>query len=400
MNHFLFSISVFLFLTIGTIQAQETEIIYLQNPSFEDQPRPGNTPESWADCGQMQESPPDVQPYGGFNVTRPAKDGKTYIGFVTRDNKTWEGVSQRLSSPLQQGKCYRFSLAACKSPTYISPTKKNQTVPVNFGKGIILRIWGGNSHCDRAELLDKIDAPVEHFDWREYKFEFNPEKSNYSYILIESYYKTPTLNWYNGNILVDNASEIFSCDIPDENPVIAQVDNPEKKPKKINTKPIKKTEPKVDPLNPKKTKPNTSTTALDLVDKGNFNPEEIDVKNLKVGHLFRLEKLYFPADSSRITRNSEKVLYNLYRFLRDNEGLSVEIGGHTNGLPAHDYCDRLSKARAKNVASYLTKQGIDKDRISFKGYGKRKPISDNETVLGRSKNQRVELIVTDIRKRE
>jgi hypothetical protein len=114
MNHFLFSISVFLFLTIGTIQAQETEIIYLQNPSFEDQPRPGNTPESWADCGQMQESPPDVQPYGGFNVTRPAKDGKTYIGFVTRDNKTWEGVSQRLSSPLQQGKCYRFSLAACK----------------------------------------------------------------------------------------------------------------------------------------------------------------------------------------------------------------------------------------------------------------------------------------------
>lgn len=400
MNHFLFKVFVFLLVAMGSIHAQETEIIYLQNPSFEDQPRPGNTPESWADCGQMQESPPDVQPYGGFNVTRPAQDGKTYIGFVTRDNKTWEGVSQRLSAPLQKGKCYKFSLYACKSPVYISPTRKNQTVPVNFSKGVILRIWGGNSHCDKAELLDKIEAPVEHFDWRNYKFEFKPEKNDYRYILIESYYKTPTLNWYNGNILVDNASEIFSCDIPDENPVIAQTDPEDKEdPKKVNTSPIKKTEPKVDPLNPNP-KSNTSTDDLDLVDKGNFEPENIDVEDIAVGHLFRLEKLYFPADSSKITRNSEKVLYDLYRFLRDNEELSVEIGGHTNGLPAHDYCDMLSTARAKNVANYLVKQGIDRERISYKGYGKRKPISDNKTVLGRSKNQRVELVVTDIRQRE
>lgn len=378
------------------MQAQDTEIIYLENPSFEGQPRPGTTPESWADCGQMQESPPDIQPYGGFNVTRPAQDGKTYVGFVTRDNKTWEGVSQRLSSPLQKGKCYKFSLYACKSPTYISPTKKNQSVPVNFGKGIIVRIWGGNNHCDRAELLDKIEAPVEHFDWRNYKFEFNPTRANYSYILIESYYKTPTLNWYNGNILVDNASEIFSCDIPDENPIIAQVDTPKKDPKEINTSPNKDPEPKEDPLNPKR-KPNVSAEKLDLVDKGDFTPENINVEDLKVGNLFRLEKLYFPADSSKITRNSEKVLYDLYRFLRDNPKLYVEIGGHTNGLPPDDYCDKLSNERAKNVSYYLKREGIDADRISYKGYGKRKPISDNKTVLGRNKNQRVEIIITDIR---
>ncbi len=396
MNNRLNFILFFLLLATSFVVAQKTEVLYLENASFEGRSRPGAAPEGWADCGQPQESPPDIQPYGGFNVTRPAQDGKTYVGMVTRDNKTWEAISQRLTSSLEKGNCYRFSIYACKSSIYISPTRKNQSVPVNFSKGVVLRIWGGNNYCQRAELLAKIDNPVEHIEWKKYKFEFSPKQGSYNFITIEAYYKTPTLSWYNGNILIDNASEIFSCNIPDDAPLVAS--NTKKRPKIATIRePNKTSMVKKDPFATSTfRKPNTSAENLKLVDKGNFEPEKIDVKKIEVGHLFRLEKLYFPADSSSITPTSQKVLYNLYTFLKKNPTLHIEIGGHTNGLPPDAYCDKLSSARARNVRNYLAREGIKSSRIAYKGYGKKKPISDNKTFAGRRKNQRVEIIVTDI----
>jgi len=393
-------ILLLLLLVFGTANSQESKIIYLDNPSFEGQARAGNAPEGWADCGDPQESPPDIQPYGGFSVTRPAKEGKTYVGLVTRDNKTWEAIAQRLTEPLRKGKCYKFNIHACKSPAYISPTRKNQSVPVNFSKGVVIRVWGGNNYCDRAQLLASTEKSINHFDWRMYKFELKPEE-DFTFICIEAYYKTPTLAWYNGNLLIDNASEIFSCDI-EEDP-LATNDKPdttedETKPKENEKDTNETTNAPKDPL-VSKGPPTTSAENLKLTDRGNFEPEKIKIDDLEVGHLFRLEKLYFPADSFKITRNSEKVLYSLFRFLRDNPRLYIEIGGHTNSLPPADYCDKLSTKRAKNVANYLIEQGIDKSRIAYKGYGKRRPISNNTTALGRTKNQRVELIITFINDR-
>ena len=389
MYKLLFFLLITVLTVFDTVQAQKPQVIYLENPSFEDQPRAGRTPSSWADCGHSQESPPDIQPYGGFNVTRPAHDGRTYIGLVSRDNKTWEAVAQRLSSPLNKGTCYKFSLHACKSQTYISPTRKNQSQPTNFSKGLVIRIWGGNNYCDRAELLDEIKEPIDHSDWREYQFEFNPKSSEYTFICIEAYYKTPTFNWYNGNVLIDNASEIYSCEIPTD--VVVETD-PVKKPEPTPVNDV----PQKDPLT-KKDKPNTSAEKLTQVhDKGNFDPDKIVAKDLKIGDKFRLENLYFQADSSSITRNGEKVLYGLYNFLKENSHLALEVGGHTNSLPADDFCDRLSQKRALSVVNYLKKQGINTARMGYKGYGKRKPIGDNSTSQGKLRNQRVEIIITDL----
>jgi outer membrane protein OmpA-like peptidoglycan-associated protein len=82
--------------------------------------------------------------------------------------------------------------------------------------------------------------------------------------------------------------------------------------------------------------------------------------------------------------------------MNNNSSISIEIGGHTNSLPSQEYCDKLSSERAKNVADFLVKNGISRSRISFKGYGKRNPIADNNTELGKQKNQRVEIKITDL----
>lgn len=142
----LYYILPFLFLTtVAFSQSTKEDIIQLTNPSFEDKPNPGVTPSGWNNCGPISESPPDIQPNGGFNVTKKAHHGMTYMGLVARDNNTWESVSQRLKQPMKAKQCYKMSLHLAHSPIYKSQTKKSR-IPVNFDKGVTVRIWGGNSY--------------------------------------------------------------------------------------------------------------------------------------------------------------------------------------------------------------------------------------------------------------
>ena len=136
--------------------------------------------------------------------------------------------------------------------------------------------------------------------------------------------------------------------------------------------------------------------------EGNINISERINKvlasgKLKIGQTIPIKKLYFDADSTKLTSVSEPTLNELYEFLIKNENIDIEVGGHTNNVPADEFCDRLSTARAKSVANYLWAKGIRKDRIVYVGYGKRKPIATNKTPDGRKRNQRVELKILNVR---
>lgn len=123
---------------------------------------------------------------------------------------------------------------------------------------------------------------------------------------------------------------------------------------------------------------------------------DLDRKKIVVGQTLRINELYFTSDSSDISSESYLVLDEIFNFLSTNKDIYVEIGGHTNGIPPHEYCDQLSAARAKNVAQYLYEKGIPLNQISHRGYGKRVPVASNETLSGRQKNQRVEIKITNI----
>lgn len=373
-NLFLLAVAT---MTLTVVDAQ-SEIIFLENPSFEDAPRAGMAPSGWIDCGFPGETAPDVQPFGGFGVTQLAYDKNTYLGLVTRDNKTWESVVQKLSKPMRKGQCYKFSIYLANSERYVSATRRDPSQLTNFEKGVVLRIFAGNSSKDKTELLVSSDI-VEHTDWRQYKFEFTPKNGDYYYFFLEAYYKTPTMFHYNGNLLLDKASEIASCKVPDQ--VLA--DNNKNNPTNNNKN------------NQTNNNPNEVKKTVKEENRGVFNPE-LRSNDLKVGYIFQLENLYFQADSSTINTNSEKVLYKLLQFMNNNPNVSIEIGGHTNSLPITEYCDKLSSDRARNVADFLIRNGIGRYRITFKGYGKRNPIADNNTELGKLKNQRVEVKITDL----
>ena len=136
-------------------------------------------------------------------------------------------------------------------------------------------------------------------------------------------------------------------------------------------------------------------TDIVVVQQPTFD-KNIDSKKIKEGEVLRISNLSFMADSTSFTPGSVKALDELTEFLKKNTNLKIEIGGHTNGIPAHSYCDKLSTLRAESVAKYLIAKGIPADRVASRGYGKRVPIADNATEQGRKINQRVEIKFIEI----
>ena len=131
------------------------------------------------------------------------------------------------------------------------------------------------------------------------------------------------------------------------------------------------------------------------VPREKFLPD-LAIDKISVGQTLKINHLYFESDSSEVTALSFEALDEVYDFLNQNKNVAIEIGGHTNNIPSHAYCDRLSSARAENVAKYLYDKGIFQGRIAFKGYGKRNPIATNASLAGRKKNQRVEIKILSI----
>ncbi|MEM9545245.1 MAG: OmpA family protein [Bacteroidota bacterium] len=131
-------------------------------------------------------------------------------------------------------------------------------------------------------------------------------------------------------------------------------------------------------------------TLVAEIKKEKYIPE-LDISKVGVGQTLRINELRFEADSTVLDPESFEILDEVYEFLEAHPQVVVEIGGHTNTIPSHDYCDKLSTARARSVAEYITDRGVASSRISYKGYGKREPLTESKTAAARKKNQRVEV---------
>ena len=80
--------------------------------------------------------------------------------------------------------------------------------------------------------------------------------------------------------------------------------------------------------------------------------------------------------------------------MKGNSNIKVEIGGHTDPSGLEKVNQKISEKRAENARKYIMdKFNVPGDRMVIKGYGSKKPIADNKTKEGRSKNRRVEFRV-------
>ncbi|MCK0158785.1 OmpA family protein [Cellulophaga sp. F20128] len=120
-------------------------------------------------------------------------------------------------------------------------------------------------------------------------------------------------------------------------------------------------------------------------------PKEVRaVPTLEQNKVYSFRNVLFEFDKAVLLAESQIELNALSEFLLQNNKLRIEIYGHTDAVGTKAHNLELSKARAKAVTDYLALKIQDKNRIKWFGYGSTKPIANNTTENGRTKNRRVE----------
>ncbi|MFD1062693.1 OmpA family protein [Winogradskyella litorisediminis] len=101
--------------------------------------------------------------------------------------------------------------------------------------------------------------------------------------------------------------------------------------------------------------------------------------------------ILFDTGKSSIKAESEEVLADIIKILNKYPSAKFTVEGHTDSVGSEKLNQRLSDARALSVKDYLISNGVDKFRLSSRGYGESKPIASNKTREGRKQNRRVEI---------
>lgn len=121
--------------------------------------------------------------------------------------------------------------------------------------------------------------------------------------------------------------------------------------------------------------------------------KHIELQPIEKGSTVVLNNLFFEYKKSQLKSESQMELNAIRDFLKKNPELRIEIGGHTDSIGSYAYNLVLSEARALAVKNYLKKQGVEQQRMKYKGYSFSQPVESNTTEEGRQKNRRTEFLI-------
>ena len=82
-----------------------------------------------------------------------------------------------------------------------------------------------------------------------------------------------------------------------------------------------------------------------------------------------LEDIHFDFDKATLTKAAREILARDIATLKENQGVKVQIEGHTCAHGAEDYNMALGERRANAVKEYLVSQGIAASRMTTISYG-------------------------------
>ncbi len=106
--------------------------------------------------------------------------------------------------------------------------------------------------------------------------------------------------------------------------------------------------------------------------------------------------IYFDFASDQIKKESEPVLAEIAQVMKQNATWNISVEGHTDNIGGDAYNLDLSQRRAAAVKQALVNRyHIDERRMQTAGFGMRVPKDRNDTIEGRARNRRVELVKRD-----
>ncbi len=114
--------------------------------------------------------------------------------------------------------------------------------------------------------------------------------------------------------------------------------------------------------------------------------EQLDQAGKAVLHI------HFITDKATLEKEGRASVAEIHRLLKSDETLKLDIQGHTDNAGSKEHNQLLSQNRAETVKHELVGLGIQKERLSARGFGQDKPVAGNDTPDGMARNRRVELI--------
>ena len=112
------------------------------------------------------------------------------------------------------------------------------------------------------------------------------------------------------------------------------------------------------------------------------------MQRIEQGKEFTLKNIFFDTGEYQLLEESKAELNLLVDFIKKDERLFLEVGGHTDSDGTIENNLVLSEKRAKAVQDYLISQGVAQNRLTFKGYGESAPLFPNDTEANKAKNRR------------
>lgn len=97
--------------------------------------------------------------------------------------------------------------------------------------------------------------------------------------------------------------------------------------------------------------------------------EDLHLETVVIDKAIRIENIYYDFDKWNIRADAAVELDKLVKIMTDNPTIWIELGSHTDSRGKDKYNLDLSQKRAESAVQYIISRGINKNRITAKGYG-------------------------------
>jgi chemotaxis protein MotB len=137
-----------------------------------------------------------------------------------------------------------------------------------------------------------------------------------------------------------------------------------------------------------------------LVSRMALSPDNVDVEMNSEGIVIHLnEAILFPPGEAQLRPDALAVLDSVAQILQEVPN-QIRVEGHTDNVaPANTSIQdnwELSTMRAVTTVRYLTDvQQITPERLAAVGFGEFRPRAENDTLEGRRKNRRVDIVIVE-----
>lgn len=134
-------------------------------------------------------------------------------------------------------------------------------------------------------------------------------------------------------------------------------------------------------------------TKEELAKGETIRSKDMEVREITVGEPYTINDILYNTASDELSERAQFILKQFARFLKDNKDFTILIQGHTDDEGIAENNLKLSERRALGVRNFLIQNGIDKSRLSAKGYGQTQPKAPNTSEVNKRMNRRTDFVI-------